>query len=131
MYLRFINQYLNENCQTQRGFFNALEYIQNHFSTSDEDKEKLDAIYNWFKKNLDAPGWFKNPEYRAHEYHSISWFKDTAKEHIHKIQEAIEILEKYDLIVERVTSKLPGRIMFEDRYQVSAVPFSKKRKTVI
>ena len=131
MYLRFITQYIDESGQTQRGFFNAMAYIQNQLSTSDEDKEKLDAIYNWFKKNLDAPEWFKKPEYRQHEYHSISWFKDSAKEHIFKIQKAVEILERYDLIIERVTSKLPGRIMFEDKYQISAVPFSKKRKTVI
>jgi hypothetical protein len=131
VYLRFITQFVNEDGQTQRGFFNALAYIQNHLSTSDEDKEKLDAIYRWFKENLDAPEWFKKPEYRQHEYHSISWFKDSAKEHILKIQEAMEILEKYDLIVERVTTKKPGRIFFEDKYQISAVPFSKKRKTVI
>ena len=103
-----------------------MYYIQHRVDTLSDDKEQLKNIYSWFKENLDAPPWFKNPEGRSHEYSSISWFKDTAKEHILKIHEMSLILEKYDIFIERVTSKSPGRIVFEDKYQVSAVPNNRK-----
>ncbi len=47
------------------------------------------------------------------------------------MQELIEILEKYDLIVERLISKNPGYIVYEDEYQVSAVPFKANRYKVV
>jgi|SRR5579863_110052 len=62
---------------------------------------------------------------------SLSWFKDSAKEHIKKIQDLIEIAEHYDIVIERIASKNPGYIVFEDEYQVSAVPFKIDRKRVI
>ena len=131
MYLRFITQHITETEETTRGFFQTLDYVENHYLTLKEDKEILAALHSWFRKNLDAPDWFKNPTGRQHEYHSLSWFKDSAKEHIQKIYEIAVILEKYDLIVERVTTKRPGRIVYEDEYQISAVPFSIDRKKVI
>ena len=127
MYLRFITQFINEIGQKETGLFNALAFIRNNPETQFEDVAKLDELYNWFKENLDAPEWFTRPQYRMHEYHSLSWFKDTAKEHIIKMQEIIEVLEKYDIIVERVTSKKPGSIFFEDKFQISAVSPNKKR----
>jgi hypothetical protein len=62
---------------------------------------------------------------------SLSWFKDSAKEHIKKIQDLVEIAEQYDIIIERIASKNPGYIVFEDEYQISAVPFKTDRKRVI
>ena len=99
MYLRFITQFINDDGKIERGLFNALAFIQHHELTSKEDASKLEAVYEWFKNNLDAPEWFTSPQYRMHEYYALSWFKDTAKEHILKVNEIIHILEKYDITV--------------------------------
>jgi hypothetical protein len=61
----------------------------------------------------------------------LSWFKYSAKEHIKKIQEFIEIAELYDIIIERVASKNPGYIVFEDEYQVSEYHLKQIGKKVI
>ena len=130
VYLRFITQFIDEDGKLQTGIFKAIDYIENHDLTEKEDRERLSLIHQWFRDNLDAPKWFKNPQYRTYEKRSLSWFKDSAKEHIFNIQESISILEKYNIIVERVAIKNPGKIRFTDKYQISAEPLSDKQKKI-
>lgn len=131
MYLRFITQFINENNQTETGFFNAIEFLELNPLTKDEDIVRLKFLHNWFRNNLSAPPWFKKPTGKSYEAKSLSWFKDTAKQHILNANEAIEILGKYDILVERISIKNPGYIEYEDEYQVSAVPFKTHAKKVI
>jgi len=124
MYLRFTTQFINPYGELETGLFTALKYLRDDYSlTKDEDINKLKELTGWFNRNLEKPTKFSNGTSKYNENVSLSWFKDSAKEHIRKIQEFIEIAERYDIIVERVASKNPGYIVFEDEYQVSAVPF--------
>lgn len=132
MYLRFITQFINEVDKPEIGVFNAMHFIWEHRLTKDEDEAKLKELYAWFKGNLDAPPWFANPKGYPHESKALSWFKDTSKEHIMKMHEVMKILENYGITVERLTSKsAPGTIVYEDKIQISVVPwggFEKKAK---
>lgn len=116
----------------ETGIFMALKYLRDdHFLTKNDGINKLKKLTDWFNKNLEKPTRFSN---RASKYNAdilLSWFKDSAKEHIKKMQEFIEIAEQYHIIVERVASRNPGYIVFEDEYQVSAVPFKTDRKRAI
>jgi hypothetical protein len=47
------------------------------------------------------------------------------------MQEFIKIAEQYDIVIERIISKNPGYVVYEDEHQVSAVPFKDDRKKVI
>jgi hypothetical protein len=88
-------------------------------------------LNGWFNGNLGKPDRFSNAN-RHHPAHiSLSWFKDTAKEHIRNVHFIMEILEKYHLVIDIVTSKNPGYIVYEDEYQISAIPFKKDRKRVM
>ncbi len=130
MYLRFITQFINEDQEVETGIFHALRFICEHTLTLEEDKLKLKNLNGWFNANLDKPNKFSNASRNHPEPISLSWFKDTANEHISKAYEFIEILEKYHLIVEKVTSKNHGYIIYEDDYQVSAIPFKTDKKKV-
>jgi hypothetical protein len=131
VYLRFITQFIDESNRTQTGFFNAMDFVTRHRLTRDEDEVKLKDLYAWFKTNLDAPPWFVSPKGYRHETKALSWFKDSAKEHIGKVQEVMEVLERYDVKVERIWTKEPGQIVFEDEFQISAVPWAPHRKRVV
>ncbi|MBS1532196.1 MAG: hypothetical protein JSU01_17975 [Bacteroidetes bacterium] len=131
MYLRFITQFINEYDEPETGVFQALRFIREHPSTSDEDVHTLKSLKDWFNANLEAPDRFSNASNKNPAAISLSWFKDSAKEHIKKIYEIREVLDKYAIVVEVVTTKNPGYIVYEDDYQVSAVPFKTDRKKVI
>jgi hypothetical protein len=127
MYLS--TRFINKQDKPQTGIFNAAEFIWDDNSTSDVDERLLKDIYAWFKQNLDVPKHFHS-DYRTigWERNALSWFKDSAKEHIIKMRDLIEILERYDLIVERIATKHPGQIVYEDDYQISAIPWNPPRK---
>ncbi len=131
MYIRFITQFINEDREAETGIFQALRHIRDNSLTHNDDVHKLKVLTGWFNVNLDKPTRFSNAGNKSPAAISLSWFKDIAKEHLLKINELIEILEKYDLIVERLTTKNPGYIVFQDEYQISAVPFKTDRKRVL
>src|SRR5476651_735738 len=132
MYLRFTTQFINTYGELETGIFMALKYLRDdHSLTKDEDINKLKELSGWFNRNLEKPTRFSKGTSKLNADVSLSWFKDSAKVHIKKIQDLIEIAEKYDIIIDRIASKNPGYIVFEDEYQVSAVPFRTDRKRVI
>lgn len=132
MYLRFTTQFINIDGEAKTGIFMALRYLREDYSlTSDEDIDKLNALTVWFDRNLGAPTRFSKGKSKLNADVSLSWFKDSAKEHIKKIQDLIAIAEKYDIVIDRIASRNPGYIVFEDEYQVSAIPFKSDRNKVI
>jgi hypothetical protein len=131
VYLRFITQFVNEHGETHNGIFSALRFIREWSLTQDEDVHNLKNLRDWFNANLDAPDKFSNANNKNPASISLSWFKDSAKDHIKKIYEIREVLEKYGIIVEVVSTRNPGYIIYEDEYQVSAIPFKTDRKKVI
>jgi hypothetical protein len=55
---------------------------------------------------------------------AISWFKDTAIDHVAKMREVTSILQAHDVGVEMIKSQRPGYIVYEDQFQIAAYPFS-------
>ena len=132
MYLRFTTKFLNPYGELETGVFMALKYLRDDYSlTTDEDILKLKALTVWFDKNLEKPSRFSNGTSKYNASVSLSWFKDTASEHLKKMQEFVKVAEQNDIIVERITTKNPGYVVYEDEYQVSAIPFKNQRKNSI
>ncbi len=132
MYLRFTTQFINPYGELESGIFMALKYLRDHHSlTKEDDVKKLKELSVWFNQNLEKPTRFSKGTSKYNAAVSLSWFKDSAKEHIKRIQYLIEIAEQYDILIERIASKNPGYIVFEDEYQVSAVPFKNDRNRVV
>lgn len=131
MYIRFITEFVNEYGETHTGIFSALRFVRELHLTQDEDVNTLTGLRAWFNNNLDAPDKFSNATNKNPEAVSLSWFKDSAKEHIKKIYEIRELLSKYGVVVDVVTTKKPGYVIYEDDYQVSAIPFRADRNKVL
>ena len=49
--------------------------------------------------------------------------KASATEHIKQARSLVTLLEHKDIRVEMLTTERPGYIVYEDRYQVVAMPF--------
>jgi hypothetical protein len=132
MYIRFTTQFINPYGELETGIFMALKYLRDdHSLTKDNHINQLKELSNWFDRNLEKPTRLSKGTSKLNADVSLSWFKDTAKVHIKRIHDLIEIAEQYDIIIDRIASKNPGYIVFEDEYQVSAVPFRTDRNRVI
>lgn len=132
MYIRFITQFINPYGENETGIFMALKFVREGYSLAhDDDVMKLKQLTQWFHDYLAKPTRFSNASNKNPASISLSWFKDSAKEHIQKMNEVVEILERYDIVIERLNTKNPGYIVYEDDYQVSAIPFKTERTRVI
>ena len=59
---------------------------------------------------------------------ALCWFKDTAKEHLHRIRALVALLQEHGVAVEVRRLRSPGYIVYEDEHQVAAVPFGVARR---
>jgi hypothetical protein len=126
MFLRFVTAEVHQESHEELGVFQAAYRLRDKDMLSEEEKDLLQEIHEWFNKNLEKPTRFttsKPPYYRKRQ-NGISWFKDSAREHIGKIREMVALLRRHDVPVRMIRAARPGYVVYEDDVQVVAVPFA-------
>lgn len=124
-FVRFVTPTLRADSLQEPGVFQAVFQLKDKGLLSNAEESHLDSVSSWFDLNLDKPDRFtsaKRPYYRKRQ-NGISWFKDSAKEHISKMWELVAILKEHEIKAEMIKTDLPGYILYEDEFQVVAVPF--------
>jgi hypothetical protein len=92
------------------------------------EEKQHDLIREWFNENLQKPTRFtaaKPPFYRK-QLRAISWFKDSAQEHITCVRDSVTILEHHRVYVLMLKTDRVGYVVYEDEYPIVAEPFSKE-----
>lgn len=130
MFIRFITEFKNEENEIETGMFQAAGFLCRSEVIYDYDKKLLTDLRNWFGDNLEKPTRFTKSKSKNAANVSLSWFKSTAIEHLSRMYEMKQLLEKYDLIVNVVKRDNPGYIVYEDDYQVSTLPHGKDKHLV-
>ena len=133
MYLRYLANFYNETIEKEAvGFFNAADYLQKQGVLLAEDQEKLDKLVYWFDNELPIPQYYQAEKNRQAAKSATSWFKDSATIYIHKMNELATILTAYQVQVKRINSrKIMGKIIYEDDFQITVIPFRDLRKKVL
>lgn len=88
------------------------------------DGEALRATYAWFKANLLVPTRFSLSARPHAKAQALSWFRDSAAEHVRQMREYQRLLQSYGFGVEMLRTERPGYIVYEDDHQVVAYPFA-------
>lgn len=91
-------------------------------------KEQHDRIREWFNDHLEKPTRFtaSKPPFCRKKNKAISWFKDTAHEHLARIRLLVAILQNHDVPVRMLKTERVGYVVYEDQYQIVAEPFSEE-----
>jgi hypothetical protein len=126
MYLRFVVSELHKDSERGLGIFHAAWKLRDEGSLFLHEKEHLEKLRQWFNAHLKVPTRFttSKPPYYRKKNKAISWFKDSAHEHIAHIREMIAILESHGISVQMLKTERVGYIAYEDDHQVVAEPFS-------
>ena len=127
MFIRFITEFKNDSDETETGVFQAAGFLRQSDKTYDYDKKNLLEIKEWFNCYLEKPNRFNKARRKNGLNISLSWFKSTATEHLQKMYEMKQILDKYDIEVTVIKRENPGYIIYEDDYQVSTLPHGKDK----
>jgi hypothetical protein len=123
MFIRFVVSEIDFDSGRRRGLFQAVAQLRESSDISAADRALLDEIAEWFSKNLDKPTELSISSRPHGKAQAISWFKDSASTHIRKMRQFASVLQSYDIVVETITTRRPGYIIYEDDFQVAAYPF--------
>ena len=124
MFIRFITNEIDNDSQKRIGLFQVIGKLRDNNELTDYELKQVKTFSEWFSKNLDKPKRFTKAKSSNARNKAISWFKDSAKEHLKMMREIKRIIETHGIIVEIIKTNNPGYIVYEDKYQITAEPFN-------
>ena len=75
---------------------------------------RLEKLFRWLNKNLPVPPFSR----RNWSTRAVCWFKDDASESIQRVWEIVILLRQHGAPIRMLTSKNPGKLLYEDAYQI-------------
>jgi hypothetical protein len=124
MYVRFVTGQRNAQSDQPNGVFSVLYDLESNGELADHELSWFRELESWFNQHLARPerlSWSARPN--APE-RAITWLKISASEHVQRMRELASLLEHKDIPVQELRTDRPGYIIYEDEYQVAAVPFT-------
>jgi hypothetical protein len=120
-YVRFVIGRKDEDSNVERGIFQAAGQALEWQNVTGSDADELEELRAWFNENLEKPTSFGRDTLRL----GICWFKTDATEHISRIWQMVQILERNGIYVKKIRTDKPGYVIYEDEWQLVAEPFRK------
>ena len=115
-FIRFVTLKIDENSHQPQGLFQVAYSLLRTGDLNAGEREEVQIIIDWFKKNLPIPNQ-PNVEGRA-----IFWYRDSALEHIQKMWSLANILQSHDCAIQVQKCRHLHNIVYQDDYQVAAYP---------
>jgi hypothetical protein len=127
MFIRFVvsSRHRDSHCLT--GIFHAACQLGDGGRLSADEQQQCDGILGWFNRHLPFPDRFSRSRRRYARGEAVCWFKDGAGRFISRVRELAAMLELHGIPVEMLRTGKPGYVVYEDLYQVAAVPFRDTR----
>jgi hypothetical protein len=126
VFVRFVVAEIDDDSQHALGIFQAIDKLRRRGILTYQEEQQEKAIGKWFDKNLAKPTRFttSKPPHHNKQRKAISWFKDSAHEHILQIRLLVAILERHGVSVRMLTTYRVGYVAYEDEHQIVAEPFA-------
>jgi hypothetical protein len=120
MYVRFVVGTDAENPAWLTGVITMARLLCDEGELHDYESEWLEEIFEWFNHHLPCPPFQKKLRSGEWTRDAVSWFRADAKEPLKRIWDLVAILEEHGVAVRLITSERPGKIVYEDEFQVVA-----------
>jgi hypothetical protein len=126
MFLRFVVADIDEDSGKELGVFQAVYNLRDDGKLYEHEEEHLASVRKWFNEHLEKPTRFtaSKPPYYRKPKKAISWFKDSALEHLAYIRDMVAILHNHGISVRMLKTDRVGYVVYEDEYQIVAEPFA-------
>lgn len=123
MFVRFVIHKNDEDSGRRQGIFQAISDLEYEGALLEHEQMQYDEIYEWFRHNLRKPRSLSRSAKPHAKNVALSWYKDTAVEHLAKMHALSQILDAHGIVVDVLRTNRPGYIVYEDHFQVAAEPF--------
>ena len=124
MYLRFVVAERDSTSQERRGVFQALYRLRRAGELAAHEEAWFAEAEDWFNRNLRRPSRLSETRRPNAPDRAISWIKASAVEHVSRMRELVALLEHKGVVVEELRTVRPGYVVYEDEFQVAAIPFA-------
>jgi hypothetical protein len=114
MYIRFVIGLDGEDHRWLTGIITEARLLRDHGELEQYQAILLEETYEWLNDHLPCPP-FSTSDWGPE---AISWFKDTAKVPIKKMWDIVTLLQEHGVPVRILRSKNPGKILYDDEYQI-------------
>ncbi len=118
-YVRFQGLMPIRGSSSRRGIFQLAYKLKHSPEIHRYDDHELRQNLSWLEFHLNAPAVLDDREH----FRAICWFKDDAREPLKRIWSIKILLEHYGYWIDVVKTRNPGRVIYEDGWQVAAKPF--------
>jgi hypothetical protein len=129
-FLRFVVSNRHPDSGVADGLFGVAYSLRDDSEISGEHRRALIEHLTWFTKHLSVPDRFSRSAskgYYRRNTKGIAWFRDSALEHISRMNELKRIVEGNGYVVTQISEDRIGYIVYEDVVQVIAEPFADTR----
>lgn len=129
-FLRFIVEEIDPDSGVAVGLFHCAYKLRDSIDVPEDDRKILREHLAWFEDRLPQPRRFnrtKSKGYYRRKTKGISWFRETAKEHLARMEAVRRIAEALGHSVRLIREERVGYVVYEDEYQVVAEPFKETR----
>jgi len=123
-YVRFRSRYPNA-AGLKVGVFGLVNVLGRHGMLSPDEERFRRENNAWYDAAYPDPC-VKNPTVYDQDANpaAAAWFKPTARELLSRVSGYLAILDAHSIAWEEARTADPGKIVYEDIYQVVAVPTS-------
>ncbi|MGD8230916.1 hypothetical protein [Vibrio sp. TRT 1302] len=125
MYIRFVVDEIDEDSCQRKGIFQAISGMKKQDDFYDYELDYIAEIMGWFDENLESPLDYLNKQKSQKSDVYISWFIESASEHIAKVREFVFLVESKGVVVSQIRTVNPGKIVYSDEFQIFAKPFTR------
>ncbi len=114
MYIRFVVGKDSEDHRQLTGVITEARFLSERGELDDYQVAWLEETYQWLNENLPCPPFSTNEKLKD----GACWFKSSAGEPIKKLWEIVTLLKDNDVPVRVLKSKMPGKCLYEDDFQI-------------
>jgi len=114
MFIRFVVGADDEDHRLLTGVITEARFLRDRNELAQAEIVWLEETYSRLNENLPCPpfaaaGWSRD---------AVAWFKDNAGDPIKRMWELVALLREHGVRVRLLRSKNPGKVLYEDDYQV-------------
>jgi len=126
-FIRFALARRHPDSGVEDGTFTLAYELRDSPHVEVTDRAVLLENLAWFEKNLKTPTRFnrtKSKGFYRRTTRGITWFKDSATDHLARMHQIKGVLERYGHSVMMLAETRVGYVIYDDAFQVVAEPFS-------
>jgi hypothetical protein len=114
MFVRFVVGNARERHWLLTGVITEARILRDDGRLEAYEAQALEKAYEWLNLHVSCHPFSSSNWPRA----AVCWFKDDAGDTVRRMWEIVSILREHDVSVRVLKSRTPGKILYEDEYQV-------------